>query len=316
MKQPRKSKKQSLTLIIPVFNEQFALPKFLNELRPIIAKFQGNINCQLLFVNNGSNDSSVQILRKELQNWVPAGILTLSRNFGYETALIAGLTFADSDFYGFCDADGEDPVEIIPKFLDSMRNGFFIALGIRRGRVEAFSTRSFRAISYKLLAKVSDDPFRINGGNFSMFNQVVKNAIIVENSSFPFLRATLSRSGYPLEEFIHNRKPRLDGKSKYRKINLLKFALAGFLTTTTWPLRFIAYISILNVLAITIFTIFNYGMECFYPIILNEFFLFFSTIGIYLARIYKNSLGRPLFYINWIESFSFNNHKWPSKVNK
>ena len=302
--------KLTLTIIIPVFNEELALPKFINQLKPIVEELNNYVICKLLFVNNGSSDSSKEILQIELKDWVPAAILTLSRNFGYETALIAGLSNAHSDFYCFCDADGEDPVAIIPEFLKSMRDGYYIALGIRKRRFETFSTSFFRQFSYKILSKISDDPFIVNGGNFSMFNQSVKNAIMQENSSFPFLRATLSRCGYPLQEFIHDRNPRLDGRSKYRKINLLKFALAGFLTTTTWPLRLVAYVSMVNLPLIFILTLTNLFNKNLQIILLSELLLFFSIISLYLARIYKNSLGRPLFYVNWKESVTLNDYSW------
>ena len=125
-----------------------------------------------------------------------------------------------------------------------------IAIGIRRKRIESVVTKSFRTLSYSILSRLGDDPFRKNAGNFSMFSKVARDAILIENNSYPFLRSTLSRTGYRIEEFPHNRNPRIDGKSKYRKISLLKFAIAGFMTTTTWPLRFVSYLGGLNFIGI------------------------------------------------------------------
>jgi len=305
--------KQTLTIIIPVFNEDRALPKFIDQLKPVVKELQREIECRIIFVNNGSTDKSREILIKGVFLGVPSGVLTLSRNFGYETALIAGLQYADSDFYCFCDSDGEDPVELIPKFLQSMKNGFYIALGIRKNRIEPLSTKIFRQFAYVVASKISDDPFTRNGGNFSMFNQVVKTAILQENVSFPFLRATLTRCGLPLEKFVHNRKARLDGRSKHKKLSLLKFAIAGFLTTTTWPLRLVAYLSIISSLVIILFSVFRHTNYYFEMFIVLEFFMFFTFISLYLARVYKNSLGKPLFYVNWEESVALNKFKWSIK---
>ncbi len=302
--------KQTLTIIVPVFNEYQALPKFLDQLKPVVRKLQQEIECRLIFVDNGSTDKSREVLIKGVFLGVPSGVLTLSRNFGYETALIAGLHYADSDFYCFCDSDGEDPVELIPKFLQSMKNGFYIALGIRKKRFEPLSTKMFRQLAYVVAAKISDDPFTRNGGNFSMFNQAVKTAILQENSSFPFLRATLTRCGLPLEKFEHNRKARLDGRSKHKKLNLLKFAVAGFLTTTTWPLRVVAYLSIISSLLIILFSVIKRTNFYFETFVILEFFMFFTFISLYLARVYKNSLGKPLFYVNWDKSITLNKFKW------
>ena len=300
--------KSTLTIIVPIFNEEIVIEKFVTQLLPIISDLELKQNCQVLFVNNGSTDRSLEILRGLEGRVKNFGILTLARNFGYETALIAGLSHVESDYYALCDGDGEDPVELIRDFQKSVIAGSEIAIGIRRNRIESKVTKTFRNFSYLILSRLGDDPFRKNAGNFSMFTKVVRNAILAENNSYPFLRSTLSRTGYKLEEFPHNRNPRIDGKSKYRKISLLKFAIAGFMTTTTWPLRFISYIGTANLLLLIPFfvlEIFGHGQFLLLNILLligTEITFFAGVVALYLARIYKNSLGRPLFYVAWRES--------------
>jgi len=309
-------KPKTLTIIIPFFNESGSISIFVEQLKPILLNLQKNIKCKLLFVNNGSTDGSLDIVKKLIQtkffSLIPIGVLTLPRNFGYETALIAGLTHAKSDYYCFCDSDGEDPVEIIPRFLESIKKGYAISIGIRRGRFEPNSTKIFRRIAYNFLSKVSDDPFLRNAGNFSMFNEVVRLAILSENKHFPFIRATFSRCGFPIHEIVHDRNKRIAGQSKFRNLNLLKFALAGFLTTTTWPLRFVAYMSIFSIAAIIVLQSVvsqHVNLEAF---LFFEFFLFSSIFSIYIARIYKNVINKPLFYVNWLESESRNGYRWKS----
>lgn len=310
-------KLQTLTLIIPFFNESASISSFIEQLKPILLVLQKSVRCKILFVNNGSTDESLDIVKKLIQSKffssIPIGVLTLSRNFGYETALIAGLTHASSDYYCFCDSDGEDPVEIIPLFLESIKSGYSIAIGIRKGRFEPTSTKIFKRIAYNFLSKVSDDPFLRNAGNFSMFNEVVRLAILSENRHFPFIRATFSRCGFPIHEIVHHRNKRISGKSKFRNLSLLKFALAGFLTTTTWPLRFVAYLSIFSAAAILVLqSLFSKhaNLELFLYL---EFLLFSSVFSIYIARIYKNVINKPLFYVNWLESESRNRFIWKSR---
>lgn len=298
---------KALTIVVPVYNEELVLEKFTSGLAAIVSKLQENNECNVLFVNNGSTDSSLDLLKNYASKFKNVGILSLTRNFGYETALIAGLTHASGDMFALCDADGEDPFELLLDFQSALANGYEIAIGIRKNRHEAGITRLFRLVSYKILSHLSDDPFKRNAGNFSMFSLAVRNAILRENQSFPFLRSTLSRTGYRTMEFPHNRNPRIDGKSKYRKISLLKFAVAGFMTATTWPLRFVSYLATFNA---TIFLIFilstlvlpqdltkfkDFGT----PLLLTEIGLSLGVIALYIARIYKNSLGRPLFYVDW-----------------
>ncbi len=308
------TKKPSLTIVIPVFNEELVIERFLLQLKTALQELSVRQECRILIVNNGSTDKSLEIITREALEIPSFGVLTLTRNFGYETALIAGLTHSYSETYALCDADGEDPLTLLLDFQKQILLGKEIAIGIRRNRFEGRITRSFRQFSYKILSILSDDPFRKNAGNFSMFSRQVRNAILAENNSFPFLRSTLSRTGYSTAEFVHDRNPRIDGKSKYRKFALLKFAIAGFMTATTWPLRFISYAAILNMLAFitylsaSFFSTSTLEENWFYFFLVlfssTEIVIFLGVIALYLARIYKNSLGRPLFYVDWTKSWA------------
>lgn len=313
---------KTLTIIIPVYNEDLVLERFTAGLKEIVSRLQKKNECNVLFVNNGSTDASLDLLKNCASKFENFGILSLTRNFGYETALIAGLTHAPGEIFALCDADGEDPLEMLLEFQNALADDYEIAIGIRKNRHEAGFTRGFRLMSYRILSKLSDDPFKRNAGNFSMFSLAVRNAILRENLSFPFLRSTLSRSGYRSMEFPHDRNPRIDGKSKYRKISLMKFAIAGFMTATTWPLRFVSYLAGLNVLVflmswfLNIFLAITYTnyLDYFTLLLLTEIGLSLGVIALYVARIYKNSLGRPLFYVDWKNSYQkgklkFANHE-------
>lgn len=315
-----KFKDSTLTIIVPIYNEELVINRFLGQLYPVVNELGKKQDCRVLFVNNGSTDKSFELIKSYKDPIKNFGILTLARNFGYETALIAGLTHSDSDFYALCDGDGEDPVNLLLDFQTSILDEFNIAIGIRKNRVESIATKSFRSFGYSLLSKLGDDPFRKNAGNFSMFSKNVRNAILSENNSYPFLRSTLSRTGFKLKEFPHNRNPRIDGKSKYRKISLIKFAIAGFMTTTTWPLRFISYIGAFNSVALAIFLVvrgLGHGEFLVWDLVLAllvELIVFLGINSLYLARIYKNSLGRPLFYVDWRNSISQGNFKFVGKI--
>ncbi len=302
---------KTLTIVIPVYNEELVLERFISGLIEIVSKLQEKNVCNVLFVNNGSTDSSLDLLKKCATEFENFGIISLTRNFGYETALIAGLTHAPGDIFALCDADGEDPFELMLDFQIALIDGYEIAVGIRKNRHEAGITRAFRIISYKILSNLSDDPFRRNAGNFSMFSAAVRDAILQENSSFPFLRSTLSRTGFRAMEFPHDRNPRIDGKSKYRKVSLMKFAIAGFMSATTWPLRFVSYVATFTALIFAISSLLvlisPVGLSNFKDflvlLLLTEICLSLGVIALYVARIYKNSLGRPLFYVDWRNTF-------------
>ena len=305
-----------LTLVVPFYNESQILNQFLDQLIPVKDSLNERVDCQVLFVDNGSSDESFQKIMSRKRELGSFHVLRLTRNFGYENALIAGLTHAEGDLFAICDSDGEDPVLLLNNFLDGIEEGFEIAIGIRRKRFESRGIQFFRFASYKVLSKLSDDPFRANAGNFSMFTDKVRQAILLENKSFPFLRSTFYRSGYACKEYPHNRNPRIGGRSKYRRLNLLRFAIAGFLTATTSPLRFVAYSASLlsfNLLLFSILTFFtsqNQSVTSMESILITLFlihFLIFSGISsLYLARVYKEALNRPIFYVEWLKSFSSN----------
>jgi len=319
-----KSRPKSLGLILPVYNEAGSLPKMCDALLQILPKMQSGISVEACFVNNGSTDESLEILLNYDFGTMPVGILSLSRNYGYESALVAGLNFTNFDVYSLVDADGEDPVEILPSFLDQILSGEDLVLGIRGMRHESKFTQVFRRLSYLFLSKVSDEPFTPNSGNFSMFRKNVRDAILVENKVYPFLRATLSRVGLSPKKIAHDRNPRIDGRSKHRHISLYRFAILGFMTSTTWPLRFISYISAflvslgaLNFLLFRIIFQNKGGGLIDFDALFNLFVLIaISIIGLYLARVYKYTIGRPLYYVDWSNSYESNGFQFHAPENQ
>lgn len=303
-----------LTIVVPFYNESQIIDQFLDQLIPVVDGLRKRVRCQLFFVDNGSTDETFQrvVARKNELNTFH--VMRLTRNFGYETALIAGLSRAKGDIFAICDSDGEDPVMLLNDFLDGIEEGFEIAIGIRRKRFESKGVQAFRSASYKVLSKLSDDPFRANAGNFSMFTDKVKQAILLENKSFPFLRSTFYRTGYSCKEYPHNRNPRIGGQSKYKRLNLIKFAIGGFLTATTSPLRFIAYSATLQLVLLS----FLFLLDFFMPqgnlrsslgsfsnhLLIIHFAIFSGAVSLYIARVYKDALNRPIFYVDWLRSFS------------
>lgn len=322
MPSARKSKKKfrpkTLCIIIPVYNEGTILDEFLHQLIDVRMQLRMRVNCVFVFVNNGSNDNSLEILLSKRSELSPYAVLTLTRNFGYETALVAGLTHAEGEIFALCDSDGEDPLNLLVDFLSHIETGYEIAIGIRKKRHESLSIQAFRRFSYFALSKLSDDPFRSHAGNFSMFTLQVKEAILAENRSFPFLRSTFSRTGYRCVEVPHDRSPRIGGKSNYRRLNLVKFAIAGFLTATTFPLRLITYMAITNLALFLCSWILNTFSnfeniastvkELAVALTVLHVLLSSSVIALYVARIYKESLRRPLFYVDWENSYTTKSH--------
>lgn len=305
------NKIESLSIVIPVFNEQKVITELLRQLRDAIGLFQKEIDVKLIFVNNGSTDETVNTIVKNWDYAIKTEIITLSRNFGYEAGIVAGLEFANSDLYAVVDGDGEDPISLLPTFLTEILSGADIVQGLRIKRKEPQLLQLFRRLSYTILSKISDEPFKVNSGNFSMFRRIVRDGILRENSLFPFMRATLSRIGYTVVQVPHDRNERIDGKSHYRRSALIKFAILGFLTTTTWPLRFSMYwgliaatLSFFSIIASFFVEIPNSFWLKLIVFEISQILIFIGVVSIYIARIYKFVLGRPQYYFDLTRSYS------------
>jgi dolichol-phosphate mannosyltransferase len=219
------------------------------------------------------------------------------------------------------DADGEDPANLLSDFYESLVGGTEIAYGVRENRSEATYLQWVRKLFYRFLARISDDPFLRNVGEFSMFTKNVRDSILKENNSYPFWRSSLARMGFRGQGFPHSRNPRIAGKSKLNKRAMFQFAIGGILSTTTSPLRFCAYlllgISISNTVASVSLLTNLIGVKTFFAIaVLSIACIGFalSIMAIYQARIYKNLLFRPNYFIDFDNSRIAKNlqsHGWP-----
>ena len=304
MKSSNHASGKILGIIFPIFNEQQVIEEFLAQLDNAIEEISNIVEIKFVAIDNGSTDKTLEMLLTTNLRNATMHVVSLTRNFGYEIAFEVGLKEFEFDFYCLLDSDGEDPVELIPSFFDGLNQGFDVSYGLRLLRHESVLNQLFRKIFYRVLRKIADDPFRVDVGEFSMFTAQVRNALIKEKNSYPFWRSSISRTGFKSKAFPHERNPRLGGKSQHNKVRMLKFAFIGVLSTTTWPLRFSVYCNFVAVLTtvlmcgLFLFTSINvfalYLLGIFY---LLTFSFTLSSISMYLARAYKNSLNRPNYYI-------------------
>jgi glycosyltransferase involved in cell wall biosynthesis len=302
---------RSLSIIVPLFNEESLISELTRQLGNSYRELNKSVPTRIVFVNNGSTDSTLQKLLKFMESGIPAEVITLSRNFGYEAAVIAGLDYSSSDLYAVVDGDGEDPIDLLPNFLSRILDGAEIVQGLRMQRQESRLLQMFRRTSYWVLSKISDEPFGVDVGNFSMFTRRVRDGVLIENKHFPFMRATISRIGFRVEKVAHDRNKRIDGKSHYKKVSLLKFALLGFLTSTTWPLRFTFYFGFIVSGLVSFFVLMSFfiglnelAWKRLLILLISQILVMIGIVGIYVARVYKHSLGRPIYYFDLSESYT------------
>lgn len=313
MAQDELDKKQLISIICPVFNEEKSIPLFYNRIQPIIESLKGSYNFELIFTNNRSTDRTLEIiveLRKKDSN---IQLLTMSRNFGYQASVQAGMSFAGGDVIIVIDVDCEDPPELIPQFITKWEEGYDVVYGIRKDRHENRIIKTFRNLFYHLLQKTADMDIVLYMAEFALISSVVRDSIVNNENTFPFLRAEIGYAGFRRFGIPYKRDPRIAGETNYNFFGMITFGMAGILTSSTFLNRLAVYILpfiiLLNILLFVGSVCFDLG-EAFKILVCIDFMYLITlltTHGAYISRIYKNGIGRPIFIVDPKKSYYNNN---------
>jgi glycosyltransferase involved in cell wall biosynthesis len=288
-----------LTVICPVHNEQAAIPLFVARLMPVLSSLSGRYESKLFFIDNGSSDRSHEVIRELRAIYENIYVLGLSRNFGYQRSLDCALRAVSGEVFVIIDVDCEDPPEMIEDFIDQFELGFDVVYGERVDRPESLMLRTARKLFYRLTRLLADDDFVLDMAEFCLLSEQVRDAIIRDRSTFPFIRASIGRVGFRRKNIPYRRQTRIAGETHYNVLRMIFFGLAGILSSSTLPLRMVVYACPLWIVAM--------GWVAFVAVnptwVLG--FLGFSycglalaTLSVYMARAYKDGLSRPNAFID------------------
>src|SRR6266853_2550018 len=209
-----------LTILCPVYDEDRVIPLFFQRIHPVLEKLSEHYAVNLLFLNNASSDRTSQQIERIREVWPATYFITMSRNVGYHASLECGLRNAVGDLFVFIDADCEDPPEIILEFVEKHEQGYDIVYGERVDRDESKLMKRARKFFYRLLRAVADEEIILDMAEFSLFTREVRNAIVNENTSFPFLRASIGRVGFKRAAIPFKRDKRIAGDSHYNLVGM------------------------------------------------------------------------------------------------
>jgi len=293
-----------ITILCPVHNEDTVIPLFFARIQPVMEKLSEHYSVHLVFLNNASEDRTPQQIEKIREVWPATYVISMSKNVGYHASLECGLRNAAGDLFVFIDVDCEDPPEMILDFVEKYEQGFDIVYGERVDRAESKAMKSARKLFYRLLRAVADDEIMLDMAEFSLFTREVRDAILDENTSFPFLRASIARVGFRRAAIPFKRQKRIAGNTHYNLRRMSIFAIAGILSASTFFLRLPIYLLpfwLLSLLALGI----GYASTHALWMLVMAFLLFASYVGatmeftaLYVARTYKNGLHRPNAFID------------------
>lgn len=302
---------KKITILIPCYNEEESLPLLYERLSNLISKIE-KYNIEILFINDGSSDKSLSIIKDLSINNQNISYIDLSRNFGKEIAMIAGMDHVDSDAAIIMDADLQHPPELILEMIYWWEQGYDDVCAKRKNRVgESWLKKTITNIYYKMLQKFSRTPIQPNVGDFRLLNKKCIEALKQMRESQRYTKGLFSWIGFNKKEIYFDNDVRAAGTTKWNYFSLIGFAIEGFTSFTTAPLKLASVVgiimSILSILYMTLIiikTIIYGDAVAGYPSLISIILFiggvqlfFMGIIGEYLGRIFNETKQRPLYFI-------------------
>ena len=299
-----------LSVIVPAFNEAEVLPEFHRRLSQTMLGM--DLDSEIIYVNDGSKDATLDILRALQKGDSSVSIVDLSRNFGKEIAMTAGLDHASGDAVVVIDADLQDPPELIPELVKHWREGYDDVYARRSSRDgESFIKRTTAHLFYRLLRALSNVDIPPDTGDFRLLSRRAVDSLKQLSEQHRFMKGLFNWVGFERKEVLYKRDPRGAGISKWNYWRLWNFALEGITSHTTAPLRLASYLGF----AVAVFA-FGYALHTAYDKLVHGnpvagypslmvAILFLGgvqlitlgVIGEYLGRMFDESKRRPLYFV-------------------
>lgn len=307
----KENEKKLISVVIPVYNEEEVLDELYKEL--VILRNKANkYDFEFLFLNDGSKDKSLEMIKGFRQQDDSISYINFARNFGKELSVLGGLDYARGDAVIIMDADLQDPPEVIHEFIKYWEMGYDDVYGRRRTRKDESWLKKFTAKRYyRFMNKISRVPIQIDTGDFRLLDGRVVNLLKKTRETSRSNKTLFSWVGYKKKEVLFDRPERIAGKTKYNYGTLINLAIDGITSVTTGPLKiaFLAafilffllsvYIVVLVILALNNmpFSSINYIiMSMIFLSIINLVVL--GIIGEYLGRIFNETKNRPTYFVD------------------
>jgi len=304
------SERPHVCLVIPVYNEEDVLPLLFDELRAFRDGREERIS--ILFVDDGSRDKTVPIIREAMQGWDDIRLVSFSRNFGHQIAVTAGLNLCDADAAIVMDADLQDPPEVAGRMIDVWKEGHDVVYGHRLEREQVgWFERITAGLYYRFFRSFTGVDAPVDTGDFRLISRNVIDAFRELNEQQPYVRGLVSWLGFRQTAVDYVRPGRAAGKTKYPWRRRFDLALDGLASFSGKPLRFAMRLGLLiaagSMLGLVWVLFVKYVMETaitgWASLIFAAFFFggvqlfFLGVMGSYLARVYDEVKERPRYVI-------------------
>ena len=298
-----------ISLVFPVYNEEEVLPMLYERVRRALTQLPYDV--EVILVNDGSRDRSLELMTRYHQEDPRFKIVDFSRNFGHLVAITAGMDAASGDAVILMDADLQDPPELLPQFLKTWEDGYHVVYAVRKTRQEhALKQFAYRAF-YRILQKISNIPIPLDSGDFCLMDRVVVDTIKSMDERHRFVRGLRSWVGFRQIGLEYDRDKRQAGEVKYTFSKLMKLALDGIFSFSYFPLQLASYtgfaVSGLSFFAIAVYLykklFVGHEPQGFPTLVTVVLFLggiqliSLGVIGEYIGRIYDEVKRRPTYIV-------------------
>lgn len=301
-----------ISVVVSVYNEELVLREFYQESKKVLHALSDGWDYELIFVNDGSADHSLSILRELADQDERVKLINFSRNFGHEAAMIAGIDYASGNGIVCMDADLQHPPEYIPEIIRKFEEGYEVINMVRtRNKSAGLIKNITSAAFYKLINCLSDVKFQANASDFFAMNRAA--ADVLRNNyreKVRFLRGYVQNIGFEKTTIEYAARPRFAGESKYSIKSLFKFSINTILCFSDLPLKLgiysgcaVAFFGLLMMIY-TIYTWFQYGAPSGYAtiVVLISFmfamlFVIVGIIGEYIAILFAEMKDRPIYIV-------------------
>ncbi len=299
-----------ISIIVPIYNETENLDEFYSRIKKIINEVGSDF--EIIFINDGSCDNTLEHAKNLHSNDPLIKIINLSRNFGKEIALTAGLDYSTGDAVIVIDADLQEPPELIPEMIKKWQEGYDVVYAIRKKRGREPLLKTFSAyMFYRVMKKISRVSIPIDTGDYRLMSRRAVNALIKVREQHRFMKGLFAWIGFKQTGIYYEREERYGGTTSFNLWKLWNFAIDGITSFSFVPLQLssfmgiiIATLSVLFSLYILIETlIFGNAVPGYPSLMVAILFLggvqliSIGIIGEYIARIYGESKQRPLYFV-------------------
>lgn len=302
---------QTLAVVVPAFNEGPGLREFHARLSAVFDTL--DLACSVWYVDDGSRDDTWAVMEGLRAHDARVATLKLSRNFGKELAMTAGLDCVAADAVVVIDADLQDPPEVLAQFVAAWREGYDVVYGTRATRAgESGAKKLTSALFYRVMERLSHTPVPRDTGDFRLLSRRALEALKKVRERQRFMKGLFAWVGFRQKSIVYERDARFAGTSKFNYWRLWNFALEGITSFSTVPLRVATYVGLLTAIAAFVFAVYVFGKALVYgdpvrgypTLMLVILFLggvqlmALGLIGEYLGRLYMEAKQRPLYLID------------------